>query len=1339
MRVRSRIGAALSALAFVAATASVAFAQHAVQPVGEPPRPIVPRPQPVRTMAPLATPGPNGVTPSATATPASGSGTSSFPFPGMRMPSTTGQQVPLSSLAPLPAKTQNNTAYFAPGGTGRHMMSATGANINYFADTAFNSSCASVVGTLIPLGCDVFWQSQNLTGGDTWQDYFVDAGSTTAATVGGTYTGTKGSQRDTANLNTTGTYVLGTYDKTLGKWISVVYVSVGSVNVFGTYADSGATMPQTQFTAANGTNVYANASGLTQGQSYVVYIESTSVNPACTYVAPPGSTTANTLCDPTTSPGITAVVGAQNSAAITAVWPLSSTTPTGTYSVVLYNLTTHTRLAMRQVSITGSAATGSLPLTPTAGNASLGSNWPTPPPSPYAATTKFAFDTTTEDSDSGWTMNATGLSASKNYTFTVTDPTGAVVSGPTTVTASSSGTVSKTYAFTSTQSPSNYIGNVYTVQMYNQSTKSVDASQAFQILGYNALTQFQDPGTMALSTAMVLPQSAVVTDNLVFTNDGDTYYGKNNGDTISGLAFNTGSVGITMLLTGSYTSCGTSCQQQSVSDSAGQSWTVTDQCYGGNGANAGCSITAYPATNGQVLAMSGTLTIPGVQFSNVPGNSNCQGGCTGQTALLPTDGVRWSQNNSSSSTNSVAFTNGAGNTWAGTASVSHIGYRDSGNTYYAGQETHGYTTNGTNAIYTSSSPYTSPNGYSDVWAITLTNNSSVGTANMSQFMVVMPTAYTPSGTTTFISVDGSSPTQWSVVVPCPVAGAPGSSFCLKTAGSNGGIAPGASETVYVDITPPPPGAFSYTDWTLQGVTPTQFTLTPSGSFTGFVPQNVYDSTASAGYSLNGNLITPGFAPTSEGQNTNNSVTIDVSNASTAQDPFPDYLDLITIDLPSTNGFTNPSGMPTGWSLLGTSTPSAGVTRYWFGLCASQFVTADGPVANPPPVNTSIPSCGAATEANSMTPGQTFAVSGNLQTATSNITGTMYAHGANGGGWSSGHTFSLNVTAVSAAAGFSQAGGYPTGTTVTSPNTPQIGADADATYGNAFSYVIKNTSGTGNNITSATITVPGKDTSAVLPADGTAWTITGAPTISGTTYGCSITSYTSATTTGTNGAINIGGATCAITPGSALMVKFTAKAPYTVNDTYQFPTKVNGSVSASEQWSTDTIVQIILSASLSIAVNPGNPGPGGSTPTVNCPACLFNTGTNTVDFGPIANLQTVTGGDVVRVSVYTNAGSSVGWKLYASTNSNPANTGSPANELLTSIDSTRSAPSSGVTYDQTAYATVPTTSPGLLLMDTGTGHAAQRAPFDELMNFEISIQGGPITPSTSVVTYTFISN
>ena len=1346
MRAPVRAGALISSLLFAAAAFSVSLAQ--VRPPDAGP---FPKPHPVRTLMPMPTLAPPPGVPGATATPSAADGgaqrLNGSPLRTGRGVWRPGRHVPLGALPPLPAQSSANTAVFDKNGHMlRRPMAANGATIVYFADV-FSSACASVVGTLIPVGCDVYWYSNNLPGSDTWDDYYIPAGSQTAIEAsGGTYTGTGGPFNDTPAMTSTGTYVLATFDVTKNQWESVVYVTVGNVNVFGTYADSAATVAQQQFTAASGTNVYINATGLTQGQYYVAYVESTSGKTYCAYIAPPGSATPNPngLCDPTTSAGIVAVVGAQSSAAITAVWPLSSTTPTGTYSVVLYNKTTGQRLAMRQVSITKSGSSGAISLVPTAGNAALPANWPTMPPA-QGASTKFAFDSTTEQSDKSWTMTASGLSASKSYTFTVTDPTGAVVSGPTSITTSSSGSATRTWTFGNTQSPSNYIANTYTVQMMN-SSGTVDASQAFQILGYNAVTQFKDPNNGVISTAIVLPQSASVLTTLQFTNDGDTYYGSGNGDTLRGIAFNTGSVGIWINLTDpSVTSCGSTCQQQSVTDSSGQTWTVQNTCYGGNGANKGCTLTAYPATSGNVLAMNGVIAIPNVQFNNVPGNSNCQSGCSGLTAILPTDGASWSNDNNSSSTNAVYFTNGAGNTWAGTASVTHIGYRDSGNAYYAGKETHGYTTNGTNAIYSANSPYTTPSNYSDVWSIGLTNNSSLGTANMTQIEVVLPTAYSPSGTQTYWAIDSGSPTQWTQST-CP-GGSPASAICLKASGSNAGIAPSASETLYLDLTPPPPGAFSYTDWTLQAIVPTQFQMTPSGTFSGFVPStSSYDTTATATYSLNGNLITPAFSPTSAGQNTNNAMSINVTNASTAQDPFPDYLDAIAIDLPSTNGFTNVAGMPAGWSLLGTSTPAAGTTRYWFGLCAAQFNTADGPVSNPPPVNPTLPSCGSATEANSIAPGATFTASGNLQTSTGNITGTMYAHGANGGGWSQAHTFTLSVTSVAAAAGFSAAGGYPSGNTVASPNTPQIGADSDVTYGNVFTYVIKNTSGSSQYLTSAVITIPGLDVSSVLPADGSAWTLTNTPAISGSAYGCSITGSASANRTGTNngygaynGGITIGGASCKIPSGSSITVTFDAKAPYTVNDSYQFPTTVNGSVQAAEQWQTDTIVQIILSATLSISVNPGNPGPGGSAPVVNCPVCLFNTGTNTVDFGPVANLQTVTGGDVVRVSVYTNAGANNGWKLYVSTNSNPANTGTPTNELLTSIDSSHSAPTSGINFDQTAYGVVPTTSPGMLLMDTGSGHAAQRAPFDEIMNYEVSIQGGSTAPNTSTVTYTFISN
>lgn len=1345
MRSRLKLGSVLTALLFAVA-ASVSLAQQVrPDPGGPVPRPPVPHPirtpmpLPVVTLAPTAMPGASPVASN---------------VPGILSPSQKGvphlpshriyqhgPAIPLSSLPALPAKTAENTAYF-PGGSmpGRHPMSATGATITYFADTFFNSSCSSTVGTLIPTGCDVFWYPNNLPNGtDTCRDYYISLTNANTPTAyddgGGSYTCQNWSPNvnsfgadETPNMSSTGTYVLATYDVTKSAWQTVVYLTVGSVNTFGTYADSAATTPQQQFTAANGTNVYVNATGLTQGQLYVVYIESTGTNVFCEYISPPsGTATPNPtgFCDPTQSAGITAVVGASSSAAITAVWPLSSSTPTGTYAVVLYNLTTGQRLAMRQVSITGSSGAGTISLTPVAGNAALPANWPTSPPNPGAGQTVFPFDSTTEESDKGWTMSATGLSASTSYTFTITDPTGSVVSGPTTLTTNGSGTATGSFTFSNTQSPSNYVSNVYTVQMLKKSTSTVGASEAFQILGYNATTQFQDTSTLAYTTALVLPASSTLTKNLVFTNSGDTLYGSGNGDSLVGIAFNTGASGITETLPGSVST-------ETVADSAGNNWTVTNTCYGGNGANAGCTITAYPTSSSTKLTAGEYLSIPSVSFSNAPGNSNCQSGCTGLTAILPYKGARWSNDNSNASTNTVYFTNSFSNTYAGTASITDVGYLDTSNTFHAGQETHGFTYNQRNSIYTSTSPTTPTSGYQDVYQFSVVNNDSAGTTNIKGLEIVMPTAYTPSGTLTTVNIYNSGAGNWTYTT-CP-SGAPASAFCIA---SSTGLSPvGGSDTFEIGFTPPPPGSFSFTDWTIEAVTPTQFTFTPASTFTGFVPNtSSYDSTATAAYSLNGNLITPAFSPTSAGQNTNNSMTINVTNTSTAQDANPDYLDLIAIDLPSTNTFGTISSISTGWSLLTTTTPVAGTTRYFFGLCSSQVTS--------PTVTASVTSCGSATEANAIKPGSTFTVTGKLQTATSNITATMYAHGANVNGWSTSHTFSLSVTAVAASAGFSGAGGYPSASSVISPNTPQVGADSDTTYGNAYTYVIKNTSGTGQNITSAKIVVPGLDVSSVLPSDGTYWQLTSAPATTNS-YNCSVTGYTSANRTGTNngygaynGGITIGGASCSIPPNSSITVTFTAKAPYTVNDSYQFSTTVNGSVTAAEAWQTDTFVQIILGASLVVAVDPTNPGPGGSTPSVNCAVCSFNTSTNLIDFGSVANLSTVTGADVLRVSIYTNAGSSNAWKLYVSTTNNPANTGSPTNELLTSIDPTNSAPRTGINFDQTTYAVVPTAS-SLLLMDNGTGLTATRTPYDAIMNFEISIQGGPTTPQTSVLTYTFIA-
>ncbi|MHB8357401.1 MAG: hypothetical protein ACYDDQ_12015, partial [Vulcanimicrobiaceae bacterium] len=118
----------------------------------------------------------------------------------------------------------------------------------------------------------------------------------------------------------------------------------------------------------------------------------------------------------------------------------------------------------------------------------------------------------------------------------------------------------------------------------------------------------------------------------------------------------------------------------------------------------------------------------------------------------------------------------------------------------------------------------------------------------------------------------------------------------------------------------------------------------------------------------------------------------------------------------------------------------------------------------------------------------------------------------------------------------------------------------------------------------------------------------------------------------------------------------------------------------------------------------------------------------------------TGTDVALVSVYTDAANPVGWNLYVSTNNNPANTGTPANELLTAVDQGTSSTGTGLTFAQTTLATIPMTSPGLTLVGTPAGGLSpRRIPYDIVNTYQVNIQGGTTTGQTSVITYTFISN
>jgi hypothetical protein len=770
--------------------------------------------------------------------------------------------------------------------------------------------------------------------------------------------------------------------------------------------------------------------------------------------------------------------------------------------------------------------------------------------------------------------------------------------------------------------------------------------------------------------------------------------------------------------------------------------------------------------------------------------------------VLPADGQTWSGYGSSQATQLNYFTNSNGNTYAGTGSFVHLGLISSGcsssgcasgfsgtvtapctptSAGNGGREQHGYYTNLTQALYAANEPFSASSGQADVYCVNITNNSTSGTITGLAF--TLPSTY-PGGSTTIWSVDANSAsggslcsgsntcwTQDTTSGKCPSS----ANFCIKPVGVNTGIQVGNSQRIYIDVQNLPSSSFGFAEVQELVYNPVTYSLTAdstccTSAFLSTLPvsstaptQTTIDSLALGAYSINASYMTALFNPTSEGTSTSNTVNVSLKNTSLSQDANPDFVDAIVFEFPSssylgTAGFA-PTNLTTGWSYLGYVSPGVGggsTIDYWFGLCTAQYSTANGPLSNPSTSTTkSLPlysgaggsGCSSAQEQYALQPGSSFSFDTPITTPSSagTIPSTVYAHGANGNGWSKSTSFSLTVAAVSATSGFSQVGTYGSPSSVAANTTPQISTDSNTTYGNSYIYTIKNTSGAGHNITSATITVPGKDSSGALPSDGTYWNITTAPAISGSTYGCTISTSAnngSATAAGANGTISLSGGSCSIPSGSTITITFTAKAPYTVNDQYQFPATVNTSIDASENWVGDQYVQIVLGASLVVQVG-ATQNTHGTAFTYNCPTCTFTSATNTIDFGSIAAGSTATGTDVLLLDVYTNASTPEGWTVWV-TQQNTLNPTAAA-YLQTQVDNTASIsyqPVSGTSYGTTAWATIPnTTNPtsGDVIVST-SGTTATRLPFEFANSFRIVIPaGGNTSPSTSAITYTFIAN
>jgi hypothetical protein len=251
------------------------------------------------------------------------------------------------------------------------------------------------------------------------------------------------------------------------------------------------------------------------------------------------------------------------------------------------------------------------------------------------------------------------------------------------------------------------------------------------------------------------------------------------------------------------------------------------------------------------------------------------------------------------------------------------------------------------------------------------------------------------------------------------------------------------------------------------------------------------------------------------------------------------------------------------------------------------------------------------------------------------------------------------------------------------------------------------------------------------------TFTAAP--GGVIYGCSInTSNTSNPTPGsTAGQIQVSGCS-SFAPTDNIAVEFVANTPNTESDSYLLPATIDG-VTSGLAWTGSDEVSVAFSLGLAISVDPSNPGPGNSHPSVVCnPAqCTFSG--ETVNFGEFGANTTITGQDVVRATVVYE-GSTVAatcpvgagtvantWQLQVSASANATT------ELLTSEDETNS--TGGLVYG-TGVGTY--FSPTATNTTIACGNYTANSDFDVLQNFEVQ-NGTDVSGHQVTILYTLIGN
>jgi len=1190
----------------------------------------------------------------------------------------------------------------------RHIRSASGADMI----VTFGAGCNGTYPNVIPINCQITWHPFNVpaNGHDCWYSPTVvnaipaTSGACQSSATGGTYAQT---------LSLKGTYIFGSFNSTTNVWDELAYLTVGATPVVQTYADAGLTIPQSTFLPNGSSTVYVGVTGLDNSTNYLIDISESGLQGKCVFEMG-GITTSRNLCNPAAPTGGATL---PTFGALSVGYTPAANLQNDTYTIEVWDYDNHVRVATRQFALASTVSPVVTTFVPASTYPSPAPVFTTPPSTDLGT---FAYDGTATSSVSKVTIKTTGAVPSKTYERTITDPNGVLVGAVTgTPTSDASGNIADfIFPFSAIQTPTNYIANTYTYMLYDPVAKNAVFSKSFQIADYSMQAQFSAP----YGTALSIP-GGTATSDLQFFNSGGANFGGGIGDTIQYIEVKTANDGSTFSL-----NCGAFCTSESVSDSAGNTWTATVT-------NALGIYRLFLAPQNNAMPSGSTLTIPNMIFANPSGCG--VPGCKLTVSFVPQHGVAWNDT-TKGATNSLYLVYDPGTTLAATGAIVLVG-----------REGHNYITRSTQAIYAYNQPFAQT--AKPVFKYALTNTSSgPGAVAITNFKLTMPAGFSSATAT----VTGSGASAWAFdAAACASSGS--NVLCFKKT-TGAGVASGGG-TDYVQFSINSPNApFSYTDVLGEVTAPADFSIVAAlPQATVFVgssaPQKV-DSTAIAVYSLDPTKMQSNLSPpTVTGPTT--PFTLSYTNTSSAQDPFPDYIDALVFEFPSGQGTlstvsTNNAAFPYNGG-IDTTVDDGGVTvdRFWFGVCPLQRASGE-------PQKLSVYICPSAVEQNAIPPGGSINLLFSYSYNTAGNQYVLWAHGANAGGWTK-LPFTVTSTAT-ATGGFQQVGSYGAPVTLVSGTQPTIGLDTNAAFGNSFVYRFTNTAG--GNVPAFRVRLPGKDSTGVTGTDSEStpvnWQVTNTPTLTSNdplnaAYKCSVTNTTNPTVGGADGQILIAGGVCAIPAGGYIDVNFALKAPYNPNKSFVFvPEYSTGGAcaalpgtcgnTAAPQWVNDTSLLVAVAANISITVNPT--AFNGTTPTVTCGGCTFGAGL--IDFGTIvSDNATHTYSDVVRVDVTTTAAGSPGWKIYESVATNPTNTsGAPTNELQALIDGAVSSPVTGGALTYTLTSTVlPTAGNGATMGSTAAANA-RRNPFSLINSFSLNVAAGDaLGARTPAVTYTFIAN